>query len=334
MTSQPPDLTPSATLPALRPLSQLRRRLLGWQALTMLVILLALGAGLHLVLRRELTNRVTGAVAEAIDDALITAFGGAAVVAVVLAVLGGSFLVQKSTLPIERAVAHMRRFMADAAHELRTPIAVARARAEVALQQTRDPAEYIAALTAIENEMQRLGGVVGQLLLLARAETGELPLAREPVFLDDLALEAVQAARTLADEKGVSLTVSTFDEAPLVGDPGLLRQLVMILLDNSVKFTPAGHTVSVQVTNAGERAELEVADSGIGIEPKHLPHIFERFYRADSARGRGAGDGAGLGLAIARWIVEQHGGDINVTSQPGQGTNVRVRLPVTIHAPA
>ena len=256
--------------------------------------------------------------------ALIAAFGVASLAALLLVAIGGSFLVRKSTLPIERSVEHMRRFMADAAHELRTPLTVIRTRAEVARQQPRTSDEYRGALSSIERETERLGGIVENLLLLSRADTGELPLKRERLYLDDIAMDATQAAHPLAQSKGVELTMSEFEEAPIEGDRTMLRQLVMILLDNSVKFTPSGGRVNVRVVNADGRPELQVQDTGPGIASEQLPHVFERFFRGDPARARS--EGAGLGLSIARWIADEHGAAIGITSEQGKGTIVTVQF--------
>jgi signal transduction histidine kinase len=262
---------------------------------------------------------------------LIGAFGGAALIGLVLVAFGGWLLVRKSTAPVEHSMETMRRFMADAAHELRTPIAVLRSQAEVALQRERDGAAYAEALRRVESEAARLGATVEDLLTLARADAGERQVERRRVFLDDLALDAAAGARALADKRGVALEVGTFEEAVLSGDPALVRQLLMIVLDNAVKFTPAGGRVRLGVAAPGGQAEVVVEDTGIGIRADQLPHIFERFYRGDPARARGNGaDGAGLGLAIARWIADAHGARIDVTSQPGTGTRVAIRFPATV----
>jgi len=258
---------------------------------------------------------------------LIAAFGGTALAALLLVAVGGSFLARKSIVPVERAIQHMRRFMADAAHELRAPLTVVRTRTEVALQQARTPGEYQSTLRAIERETEQLGEIVGNLLLLARADSGELPLRVERVFLDDVALDATRAAHALAQTRGVELSLLEFEEAPVQGDRGLLRQLVMILLDNGIKFTPAGGFVNVRVSVADHRPRLEVADTGAGIAAAHVPHVFERFFRGDPARARG--EGAGLGLSIARWIAEQHSASIDVFSTEGGGTRVIVTFPQT-----
>ncbi|HKO15901.1 MAG TPA: ATP-binding protein [Gemmatimonadaceae bacterium] len=270
--------------------------------------------------------------------ALIFAFGGAAMVALVLVAGGGWLLVRKSTAPVERTIEYMRRFMADAAHELRTPLTVLRTRAEVALQQPREAPAYAAALRGIEAESQRLGRIVEDLLMLARADTGERPIERRRVYLDDIAMDAVGAARAMAETKQVELRIDEFEEAMVEGDAGLLRQLVMILLDNAVKFTPSGGRVTVAVSAPAGRTTLVVSDTGIGIAPDQLPHVFERFWRVDPARSRGGArpeldsarrDGAGLGLSIARWVADAHGAEIVVQSAQGDGsgTHVSVRFP-------
>ena len=263
---------------------------------------------------------------------LFAAFVAAAIVALLLIAFGGWFLVRKSTIPIELSMEQMRRFMADAAHELRTPLTVVRTRAEVALQQERSPAQYSAALAAIAADSERLGQIVEDLLTLARADAGERPVAREVVYLDDLALDAAEAARVVGQMKGVAVVIDDFEEAQVNGDPVLLRQLVMILLDNAVKYTAAGGTVRVAVGDKDGRAMLTVDDDGAGIPADQLPHVFERFYRGDAARTRapsahGTGDGAGLGLSIARWIAEAHSATIELSSSNGAGTRARVTFP-------
>ena len=256
---------------------------------------------------------------------LITAFAGVAFAALVLVAAGGFLLVRKSTQPIERSILFMRRFMADAAHELRTPITVLRTRAEVALQQPREAANYVSALRGVEVEARRLGGIVDSLLVLARADSGERPLERERLFLDDIAIDAAGAARLVGKQKGVEVSVDEFEEAAVVGDAALIRQLLMILLDNAIKFTDAGGTVRIRVSMHEGAPTFVVEDTGIGIKTDDLSQIFQRFFRGDTARSRT--DGAGLGLSIASWIAREHGADIAVSSEPGQGTRVVVTFP-------
>jgi signal transduction histidine kinase len=274
---------------------------------------------------------VAAAVADRVEledryAALIGAFAGAAAAALLLVAVGGWFLAGKATAPMGRTLAHMRRFMADAAHELRTPVAVLRSRADVALQRERDPAAYVAALTAIGAESERMGGIVDDLLMLARADAGERPLARQRLYLDDVVLEAVAGVRVLAERRGVELAVSEFEEAPVDADPVLLHQLVVIVLDNAIKFTPGGGRVSLRVGTEEGRAVVTVDDTGAGITATELPYIFDRFYRGVDARSHG--EGAGLGLSIARWIADAHRATIDVTSVPGTGTRVTIRFPV------
>lgn len=257
---------------------------------------------------------------------LIEAFVAAAVVGLLLVAGGGYVLVRKSTEPIERSMDQMRRFVADAAHELRTPVTILRARAEVALAEARDPAHDGATLQAIEREATRLGGIAGDLLTLARADAGERPIAREPLYLDDAAAAAVDTVQALAGTKGVTLDVGTFEEAKITGDPALVRQLLLIVLDNAIKFTPSGGRVRLDVATEDGRAAVVVTDTGIGIPDAELPHVFERFYRGDPARREAAG--AGLGLAIARWIADVHGAKIELASPAGAGTRVAVTFPL------
>src|SRR6266568_1901617 len=240
---------------------------------------------------------------------LIKTFGAAALAALLLVAGGGYILVRKSTAPIERSMEQMRQFMADAAHELRTPITLLRTRADVAVGQTRDPTRDTTTFHAIEREAGRLGAIVGELLLLARADAGERPVKHEVLYLDDAAAGAVEEAR-------------------ITGDPALVRELLLIVLDNAIKFTPAGGRVRLDVSVQDGRAALVVTDTGIGIPADQLPHVFERFYRGDAARSQA--EGAGLGLAIARWIAEMHGARIDIASEPGVGTRVTLGLPLAL----
>ncbi|MEO6778934.1 MAG: HAMP domain-containing sensor histidine kinase [Gemmatimonadaceae bacterium] len=286
---------------------------------------------------RSRTHRVYVAVAVAdqleLEDqyaSLIAAFGAAALVALVLFALGGSFLTRKSIDPVERTMSYMRRFMADAAHELRTPLTVLRSRAEVALAADPDAGREREALVAIEREAIRLGSIVEDLLQLARSDAGGAQVALTPIFLDDVTSDAVSAAATLAAHGGITLSIMEFDETPVLGDATLVRQLVMIVLDNAIKFTPAGGSVVVSVTHSPTGALLSVTDSGSGIPPDQIAHVFERFYRGDSARKRG--DGSGLGLSIAQSIADAHHAKIAIRSDGVGGTTVEVRFPAPARA--
>ena len=290
-------------------------------------------------IRTARTAAVAVAVADEVEledryTPLIVGFAGASLVAFFLVAAGGWVIARQAAEPIERAIENMRRFMADAAHELRTPVTAIRSRAEVAVQRSRSSEEYVRALAAIEAESTRLGRIVEDLLTLARADARERPIEPRRIFLDDVALDAADAARSMADRKGVQMEVGEFEETPVLGDASLLRQLVMILLDNAIKFTPSGGRVRVDVQRVGPSASLIVSDSGIGINGDQLPHIFERFYRGDASRTRetgrgeeGRSDGVGLGLSIARWIVDEHKGSIAVESHLAKGTRIAVTVP-------
>jgi len=267
--------------------------------------------------RMELENEYTS---------LIEAFAAAALAALLLVAGGGSLLVRKSAAPVERSMEQMRRFMADAAHELRTPITLLRTRAEVAASQERDPARDAATFQAIEREAARLGEITGGLLTLARADAGEWPMVRETLYLDDAIAGAVDATRALADQRRVFVEVGSFEEARITGDPALVRQLLLIVLDNALKFTPEGGRVRLDVSAENGRAAVVVSDTGIGIPAEQLSHVFERFYRGDGARH--AAEGAGLGLAIAHWIAAVHGAHIDIASEPGRGTRVAISFPL------
>jgi len=259
---------------------------------------------------------------------LIAAFAVAALAALALVIGGGALLARKSTVPVQRAFEQMRRFMADAAHELRTPITILRTRADVARQREREPAAYVETLVEIERDAARMGAIVDDLLTLARADAGERGLRTERCFFDDVVIDAVHAAQPLAERRGVALEVGAFEEAPVLGEPALLRQATLIVLDNALKYTPAGGTVTVTVGAAGGYCSLTVRDTGVGIRSDVLSHVFERFYRGAPAEGREPG--AGLGLAIARWVAEAHGGTVAIESEAGRGTTVTIRLPAAV----
>jgi two-component system OmpR family sensor kinase len=225
---------------------------------------------------------------------------------------------------IEQAYLAQQRFVSDASHELRAPLTAIQANLELLRRRPDLPVdERVEGLDEAAREADRLTRLVADLLALARADAG-VELRRDAVDLDSVVLDSFQTARKLAD--GRALQIDPFEPVRTRGDEDRLRQLVLILLDNALKYTPAGGTVTLGLQQASEGAEISVRDTGVGIAPDDLPHVFERFYRADPARGRDPG-GTGLGLPIARWIVEQHQGTISIDSAPGQGTQVVVRLP-------
>lgn len=261
---------------------------------------------------------------EAQYPGLLTGFAFSGVAALLILGVGGWGLARKSLVPIQRSIQQMRQFVADASHELRTPAAVLQTRAEVTLQKSRSPAEYVDTIRAMQTEAQRLSGIVDALLLLAASDERQLSVRLERVYLDDLLVDASTRLRPLASQKQIVLELGQLEEAPVDVDPALVRQLITILLDNAVKYTPAGGTVRVSVTAEALLCRVSVADNGSGIHPKILPHVFERFVRSDHARSRGGG--VGLGLSIAKAIADAHGAHIDVQSTPGSGTTITVEF--------
>jgi heavy metal sensor kinase len=228
---------------------------------------------------------------------------------------------------LEDAFQRQRQFTADASHELRTPLTAIKGQAEVALSRPRDAVAYREVLQAVNEEVDRLIRMVGSLLTLARADAGQISIASEPVSLGDLVDAAVEQVHPMAEKHSLGLRVVSGPSVVLQADEDLLLQLLLNLLDNAIKCTPSGGQVTVGWRVNDREIELQVRDTGVGIGPEHLPHIFDRFYRADKARSRAEG-GAGLGLSISRWIAEAHGGSISVWSEPGQGTTFTVTIPL------
>ncbi|MBL8881070.1 MAG: heavy metal sensor histidine kinase [Phycisphaerales bacterium] len=231
---------------------------------------------------------------------------------------------------LERQVSQLRQFTADAAHELRTPLAALRGNAEVVLSGKRSLDELHTVIAESIEEYDRLSRIADDLLLLARADAGQEFVRRSKMRLDVALGDVVDLFAPLADERGISLRCATDEEVWVEGDDGRLRQMVGNLLDNAIKHTPTGGRVDVHLAAPNGTVELTVRDTGAGIPPEHLPHVFDRFYRADRARTREGG--AGLGLAISRTIAEAHCGTIKLTSTVGEGTSVCVKLHAVIGA--
>ena len=229
---------------------------------------------------------------------------------------------------IDSAMKKTLQFTADASHELRTPVALMRTRAELALRHPRTEPEYRETIEQLHAELVRTSGLVERLMLLSRADSGAIPLRFSPLDLTEIVRDVVQQSEALAEHKQVSVQANLADDPVRInGDPQFLRQLLMILIDNALKYTPAPGSVTVTLTKTETSAVVSVSDTGIGIDASDLENIFDRFYRADKARSRESG-GAGLGLAIGRWIVETHGGTITVESKTGTGSSFRVTLPL------
>ncbi|MFI5236226.1 MAG: sensor histidine kinase, partial [Gemmatimonadales bacterium] len=230
---------------------------------------------------------------------------------------------------LETSFSSLRRFTADASHELKTPLQVLRAGVERALTHQGTPPESLEALDESLNQVNAMSELVDSLLTLARADEGAVTLAVEPCDLRAVVAEVGETAGILGDQAGLRV-VTRLPSSPVVVavDQPRIRQMLMNLATNALKYTPKGGQVDFELSEAGRHVTFVVRDNGIGIAPGDLAHIFDRFWRADGARSRtGERAGAGLGLAITKWIAEAHGGSIAVQSRPGRGTVFTVTLP-------
>lgn len=236
---------------------------------------------------------------------------------------------------LEASFAALRRFVADASHELKTPLTVMRAGVERALTDPRTAPEALGPLDETLQEVRRMTELVDALLTLARVDEGRLELHREPTDLRAVLAEVHETGQMLGEEAGLAVVLEQ-PEGPVVAevDSGRIRQLLMNLVGNAVKYTPAGGTVWLTLTATPEAASIAVRDTGIGIAPGDVGRVFDRFWRADSARSRtGERPGIGLGLSIGKWIAEAHGGSLAVTSRPGRGSTFTVTIPLGHAAP-
>ena len=229
---------------------------------------------------------------------------------------------------LEESFQQINRFSADASHELRTPLTILQGELEAVAQKARIlPEEVRDTIGSALEETQRLSKIVENLLAISRLEAGEARGHRERLDFAELSRTTADQMRLLAEEKRISLTCDGSDPVEVDADASRLKQVVVNLLDNAIKYTPEGGEVRVSVTRRDDRAILEVADNGIGISPTDRPHIFDRFYRADKARSRQMG-GTGLGLSIVRSICLVHNGQVSVSSKEGGGSVFRVELPL------
>lgn len=230
---------------------------------------------------------------------------------------------------LEQSFGSLHRFTADASHELKTPLMVLRAGVERALVHPGTPPEILQSLDETLAQINQMTEMVESLLTLARADEGRAPLAVEECDLRELVVDVAETTGMLGEGAGIT-EVHTVPDRPLrlAVDRGRIREMLLNMVTNAIKYTPQGGTVSLNLEQDDESVTLSVRDSGIGIAPGDLPHIFERFWRADPARSRtGDRPGVGLGLAITKWIAEAHGGSITVQSRPGRGSVFTVRLP-------
>ena len=231
---------------------------------------------------------------------------------------------------VDESFERQKRFVADASHELRTPVAILRGESEVALSRAeRSAAEYRESLRLLHSEAQRLSHIVDDLFTLTRADAGQYPLEPRDFYLDELVADCVHATRTLAQAKRITLSCDITEELPMHADEGLLRRMILNLLDNAIKYTPPGGSIWVSSNRGGGQCALSIKDTGPGISGDLQPKIFERFFRADKARSHSDTDGgAGLGLSIARWIAEAHGGRLVLAHSDSSGSTFTAFLPV------
>jgi signal transduction histidine kinase len=242
--------------------------------------------------------------------------------------LGGLFLANRALEPARLAWRNQQRFIGDAAHELRTPLTLLRADAEVLLRSREHlESEDAELLEDIVTETDRMSTLATSMLTLARLDANSTHREHEVVNLNDTALAGVRRVQAFADQSEISLRAESQDGVQVIGDPMLLEQAVLVLLDNAIKYNRRGGSVTIRTEVKDADALLEVSDTGIGIAAEHLPHLGERFYRVDKSRSREAG-GSGLGLSIARGIAVAHGGTLTLTSMPDQGTTVTIKLPL------
>jgi signal transduction histidine kinase len=233
------------------------------------------------------------------------------------------------TARLDGSFQRVREFTLHASHELKTPLTVLRGELEVALREEKNSAPpQSARLLSQIDEIDRLAKIVDGLTLLTKADAGQVALHREPVQFDELVRECFADANILAQPSGVKVSLSDCEESRLQGDRHRLRQLLLNLADNAVKYNHPGGTVTISLKRDGAAAELRMANTGAGLARELQPRVFERFFRGDASHNREV-EGCGLGLSIAQWIVQAHGGAIQFDSEPGWLTTVTVRLPLT-----
>ncbi len=228
---------------------------------------------------------------------------------------------------LEDALAHIHRFSGDVSHELRTPLTILRGELEHMVQIPSLDAEIADGVGSALEEIDRMSKIVENLLAISRLDCGDAGIERARVDLQALACSTAEQMRVLAEDKGVAVVCKCSPPVEVLGDPTRLKQVVVNLLDNAIKYTEAGGSVEIATASEADHAVLQVADQGIGVPAAALPHVFERFYRADKARSRSSG-GAGLGLSIVKAICSAHGGSASIASREGNGTVVTIEIPL------
>jgi signal transduction histidine kinase len=272
---------------------------------------------------------MVGSSTQPVDDAINTFLSSLVWLipsAVLLGALASWYMAGKAWQPIEESIQQMKQFTASISHELRTPLAVLRGEAEVALMQDNSSEQYRRVLASQLEEFDRLSRMVNQLLTLARAESGDVAIAREPVNVSALTQSLAEQLEPVAASKQVKLDWKCDPDVTVAGDAGWIERIILNIVDNAMKFTDPDGVVSVRVSLSGKNAVLEVSDNGAGIPADALPHVFERFYRADTSRSNRV-EGSGLGLSLVKWAVDHHHGTVEINSEVGKGTCVTVQMP-------
>jgi heavy metal sensor kinase len=233
---------------------------------------------------------------------------------------------------LQASIRQIRQFSADASHELRTPLTITKGETELALRKPRSPEVYQEVLASNLEEIDRMSRIVDELLFLSRADLGEIKMASDPVQLDNLVHEIHQQAAVLGQDNQVTTVLDTIEPTQIIGDELRLRELLLNIVDNAIKYSRTMGTVELKLIKDGNVAKLSVTDHGIGISSDEQTHIFDRFFRTDSARTH-AQKGTGLGLAICKWIAEAHQGGIQVDSLLGKGSSFTISLPLPSQYP-
>ncbi|MBW7452726.1 sensor histidine kinase [Paenibacillus sepulcri] len=276
---------------------------------------------------------ITVGIVRSLEDAMSTLrslmwdIAAAIIAGMVISILAGLFLAGRALIPIRNAWERQQRFVADASHELRTPTAVIHAQTELLLRHPTHSIEQESPhIAVVLKESKRMNRLLDDLLTLARSDSNQLQIQTSDIALDALLKELSEQFKLLARTKGVNIVTELNVPLSLWGDEGRIRQLLVILLDNALKYTPSSGRIEVVGRYQGHSVYISVSDNGCGIAEDELPYVFDRFYRGDKVRSRAEG-GTGLGLSIAEWIVDVHGGTIRIDSKVNMGTQVELLFP-------
>lgn len=312
--------------------TSVRGRLTAWYTGVLAVVLVVYATATYVAVKHEFLEQLEDHPNAQLDEQLgeiRTVLIGGLPLVIALSAIGGYVLAGRALQPVEASFDKLRRFTADASHELRTPLAVIRGSGEIALNAPRSELEYKETIGSMLEEADRLTRLVDTLLRLSHADAGTVALTPIAVSLDGLARDVAASLAILAEERRQHIDVRAAGPVTVTADPLVLREAVVNIVDNAIKYGPFGSTVHISVRATGHQAELAVGDEGPGVAQVHRERIFDRFFRADEARTRASG-GAGLGLAIAKWAVEVSGGRILVGDAARGGALFTIVLPLRV----